>query len=364
MNTLKKFFVALIILTLAITTVPAFSANAQEGTLGTENPFLYCSFYDENQNQVDGNALSSGDYTVNVNLSGMNYAAIMQFTANYDVSSSSAISSFDLESTYAEENSSFELAAAEVTDGELVVILNSLNLDTCSEINQNETVIATFDLTIDCEGTVDFINYFNFNTDPDLTFFMADYGDVGDCYALDEGSDIAYTVYPMTADVTPDINNNTITVSGTVLIATDQNGNSGQFGARGIKFKVNGITVKDGNGNDAVSSSKTGHYGEFSISVPKGTTEITLVGDSTINRTVTLTGTADISGASVPIVFCDYNKDSKVNSLDTGTHKKYLGGTNYLFDLNNDEKVNALDSGTIKRLVNKTVSYNELSLDS
>ena len=366
MNTLKKFFVALIILTLTITMVSAFPANAQTGTLGTESPYLFCSFYDENGDEVDGNALTSGDYTVNVNLSGMANAAIMQFTANFDCSSESALSSISLKSTYAEDNNSFELAAAEVDEDEeeLVVILNSLNLDTCSAISSQGTTLATFDVEINCNGTVDFKNCFNFNKDPDLTFFMADYGDNPDCYALSEGTDIAYTVYPMTSDVTPDINNNEITISGTVYISQNETGTTGTFGARRINFKVNGEYVEDSNGDVAVTSSAAGHYGEFEIAVPKGTTAITVTGASTIDRTVTLSGTQDISGVAIPLVYCDYNKDEKVNNTDYGIFTKKLNGTDVLYDYNNDDKVNNTDFGAFKKILNKTVTYGELSLDS
>ena len=366
MNTLKKFFVALIILTLTITMVSAFPANAQTGTLGTEDPFLYCKFYDQNGDEVDGNALTSGEYTVNVNLSGMQNAAIMQFTAYYDCSSGSALKSLSLKSTYADENNTFELAAAQIDEDEqeVVVILNSLNLDTCSAISSEETTLATFDVEINCNGTVDFKNCFNFNKDPDLTFFMADYGDHPDCYALSEGTDIAYTVYLMDSDVTPDINNNEITISGTVYISQNETGSTGVFGARQINFKVNGEYVEDSNGDTAVTSSVSGHYGEFEISVPAGTTAITVTGASTIDRTVTLTGTQDISGVSIPIVYCDYNKDRLVNNTDYGVFNKNMNGTSYKYDFNNDGTVNNTDFGVFKRILNKGVSYSELSLDS
>ncbi len=360
MNTLRKFFAALMLLSFAIFCAPMCAA-AQTGTLGEESPYLYCSYYNQNGDAVDGNALTSGEYRVDVVLSGMENAAIMQFEATANLSSG-VLTDLSVLSTYADTDNSFEEAAAEfIDDGQLAVILVSNNQDT-SPIDSNGTVLASLSATINCNGTIDFNDYFNFVTDSDLTFFEADFGDGDDCYALSEGVGIAYTVYPMTADVTPDFNNE-ITVSGTVLISTNQYGSAGAFGARGINFKVDGEYVKDSGGNNAVTSSVDGHYGEFEITVPAGTTEITLTGDSTIDRTVTLSGNADISGVSIPIVYCDYNKDEKVNSLDDGTLKRNIGLLDSRFDLNIDGKVNALDSGTMGRIVNKTVDYEPLSLD-
>ena len=365
MNTLKKFFAALILLIFAsMACTPA--ALAQTGTLGTENPYLYCSFYNANGDAVDGNALTSGEYRVDIILSGMQTAAVMQITAEADLSSSSALKSLSVLSTYDETDSSFKLAAADfITDELLSIILNSRNVDSCSAIDSNGTVMASLSASIECEGTIDFIDYFNFSTDPDLTFFEADYGDGDDCYALSQGEDVICTVYPMTADVTPEFNNNNnIIISGTVLISQDENGTAGTFGAREINFKVNGEYVKDENGNNAVTSSVAGHYGEFSITVPKGTTEITVTGASTIDRTVTLSGTADISNASIPIVFCDYNKDSRVTGTDTGMIKQALNGTAVVYDLNIDNKVTATDVGLYAILVNKPIQYSSISLDN
>ena len=155
-----------------------------------------------------------------------------------------------------------------------------------------------------------------------------------------------------------------ITISGTVYMAQNATATQGTFGARDINFKVNGEYVLDGEGNNAATSSEAGHYGEFEITVPEGTTAITITSDSTVDRTVTLSGTQDITNADIKVVTIDFNKDNKINGLDSGTMKKGLGKTDYKhFDLNNDGKINALDTGAAKKLVNKTVSYSAQALD-
>lgn len=361
MNTVRKFFAALMLLSFTIFCAP-LCAQAQTGTLGEESPYLFCAFYDENGDAVDGNALPSGEYRVDVVLQGMENAAVMQFEARANLSSG-VLTDLSVLSTFADTDNSFEEAAAEYIDDEqIAVILVSENEDT-SPINSEGTVIASLSATVNCNGTIDFNDYFSFVTDSDLTFFEADFGDGDDCYALSEGEGIEYTVYPMTADVTPELSNNII-ISGTVLISQDENGNTGTFGARGINFKVGGEYVKASDGSNAVTSSAAGHYGEFEIEVPKGTTEITLTGASTIDRTVTLSGNADISGAIIPIIYCDYNDDSKVNNIDFGAFNKKLNGTDVLYDYNNDDKVNNIDFGAFKKILNKTVNYPELSLDN
>ncbi len=155
-----------------------------------------------------------------------------------------------------------------------------------------------------------------------------------------------------------------ITISGTVYMAQDANGTTGTFGARGVNFKVDGDYVLDDQGQPAATSATAGHLGEFEITVPSGTTEIVVTSDSTVDRTVTLTGTKDVPNANIKVVTVDFNKDGKVNSLDKGTMSRGMGKTDYQhFDLNNDDKINSLDNGTLMRLVNKTISYSAQSLD-
>ena len=154
-----------------------------------------------------------------------------------------------------------------------------------------------------------------------------------------------------------------ITISGTVYIAQNATATTGTFGARGIGFKVDGAAVLDDQGNPAVTSSEAGHYGEFEITVPEGTTELVISGDSTVDRTVTLSGTADITGADIKIVTLDYNKDKSVNNTDFGAFKKKLNGSDIKYDLNNDGTVNNTDFGSFKKLLNKPVSYSAQALD-
>ena len=155
-----------------------------------------------------------------------------------------------------------------------------------------------------------------------------------------------------------------IKVSGTVFIAQNSTGTAGNFGARAVNFKVNGEYVLDENGNNAATSSEAGHYGEFEITVPEGTTEIVVTSANSIDRTVTLNGDAAVENADIKLIICDYNHDGKVTGTDTGLFKPNLNSSDYVpYDFNGDNKVTGTDTGLLKPLVNRPVNYAELDLD-
>ena len=354
MNTLRKFFAALILLNFAFCFCAPETALAQTGTLGNEDPYLYCSYYDANGDAVDGNALTTGNYRVDIVISGMETAAVMQITAEVEASSQSALQSLSVTSTYDEDDDSFDLAAADfITDELLSVVLVSKNTESCSAIDSDGTVMASLSANIECNGTIDFNDYFNFVTDPDLTFFEADYGDGDDCYALSQGEGLNYTVYPMTADVTPAFNNGTIIIQGRVVIADNRTGTSrNNFTMRNVNILV---------GNEIVATSA--NDGTFTAEVDAGTTSLTVSGPTTIDRTVYLSGQSDLANVVIPVVVCDYAVDGVINATDMASFKRQLGKSNYLYDLNNDTNVNSTDFGIFLNLLNKQIVYTDLYLD-
>lgn len=144
-----------------------------------------------------------------------------------------------------------------------------------------------------------------------------------------------------------------ITVSGTVTIAGDEFGADSGFAIVGINVIANGEVV-------ATSASD----GTFTATVPAGTTELVFQGPTTVDRTVTLSGTADIAGAVVPVVISDYNRDGYVNGLDLGTYlAAHTGEYNVYCDYNTDGYVNGLDLGSYLNFHGKDITYNALALD-
>ena len=144
-----------------------------------------------------------------------------------------------------------------------------------------------------------------------------------------------------------------ITVSGTVMIATDTTGTAYTAG-------VGGIEVYAGDALVATSAED----GTFTATVPVGTTELTFSGSTTVDRTVTLSGTADVTDAIVPIVICDYNTDGSFNAIDAATFSgSFSGEYNVYCDLNADGSVNAIDAAAFSGFFGNTVTYDALALD-
>lgn len=143
-----------------------------------------------------------------------------------------------------------------------------------------------------------------------------------------------------------------ITVSGTVMIATDLAGASYTKGIVGINILANGEVVGTTNSD-----------GTFTVTVPVGTTELVFAGSTTVDRTVTLSGDADVTGAIVPVVICDYNHDGDINAADKSTFlSSFSGSYNVYCDLNGDTDVNAADKSYFLGFFGKTVAYNDLAI--
>lgn len=158
------------------------------------------------------------------------------------------------------------------------------------------------------------------------------------------------TIVPSVESVGP----KTISVSGTINIATNLDGTQSSAGIGGIDILANGVVV-------ATSASD----GTFTANVPVGTTELTIHRDKvTVDRTVTLSGNSDISGVKIPVVICDYNSDNLTNGTDFMTFvSAYTGEYNVYCDFNGDNVVNGTDYMTFVSFYNNTVDYAPLALD-
>lgn len=192
----------------------------------------------------------------------------------------------------------------------------------------------------------------------DKAYYNAAAGDydanIDICYWRDsllQKAEIALTPYEPEQPPVGD----TITISGTVMISTDTTGTAYTTGIVGINVCVGGEVV-------ATSAAD----GTFTAVVPKGTTELTFTGDTTIDRTVTISGTADVAGAVVPIVTCDYNRDGDINATDDFVFGNSYGvpeSYNIYCDFNGDGDVNATDDFVFGNFYGKVVVYDALALD-
>ena len=365
-----KFFAALFITLLFSVTCISVNAYAAGNTLGDESPYLYGVYYDVNGEEVDGNALTAGDYTVDIMLKGMESISVLQYTAEYDPSVITAIST---DAVIADANQDLRLGGIKTADadnGKKSVVMALASTDeSCTALDQgNAVTVTTMEVTVTCEGKIDFKDYFDFVTDSDLTFIEADYSDgIEDVYALDTATQTAYNKYLMTADITPEneLEPETITVSGKILIASDAQGTASSFGLRGVKIYAydndNNIiaeTVSNSEGDKAT-------WGDFSLEVPVGTTDF-MVGSTTkdtiVNRGFTIAGDADVTAAEVAVVMCDYNDDGGIDVMDKAVFNAALKSDyNVYADFNNDGGIDIMDKGVFNAIL-KTNKVNYLPL--
>jgi hypothetical protein len=161
-----------------------------------------------------------------------------------------------------------------------------------------------------------------------------------------------YTLTGGDVEITPVLESSGITVSGTVKIATNLTGTNSTVGIIGLDIVANGEVV-----------ATTAKDGTFTATIPAGTTELTISGQSSIPRTVTLSGTSNVEGAIIPVVICDYNNDTRVNAADMSIFStSFAGDYDVYCDYNGDGKVNAADMGVFSIFSGNTVTYSEIAL--
>jgi len=362
MNKPIKFFALFISLSLFVASL-SFNTLAAENTQEAEQtPYLYGVYYNENNDEVDGNTLTSGEYTVDIMLEGVEGVSVLQYTAEYDPS---VVTSISTDAVITDSKSDISLGGIKTADAEngkkrVAVALASTASRYTSLDADAATPVTQMSVTVDAgDGTVDFEDYFDFVTDPDLTFLEDDYNNgIEDVYALDMSVPTAYNKTLMTADITPEneLEPDVITVSGKILIAGDAQGTATSFGLRGVTIyaydndnQVIASTVSNSDGDKST-------WGDYSLEVPAGTTNF-MVGDPSakdtiVNRPFTVSGDADVTGADVPVVMCDYNDDGGVNVVDDAAFGKLLkGGYNIYGDFNNDGGVNVVDDAAFGKIL-------------
>ena len=361
-TTFKKFFAALLMITVTVFSLP-FGAQAKDTALGSEMPYLYCVFEDENGNPADGNALASGKYLVGVVLEGMKTSSVFQFTADYNFNDDlQVIEDIEVLDTYSTTAPDMRLGGVrDKNDGTIVVVLASAN-DSSSAIDETGTSMALMSVEISCEETVDFGECFRFNTNPDLTFAEASYSDgIEDAYVLDMTADTSYNKYPMTSDESPELAETTYTVSGIIAIADSLSGHASENG-------VGGITVET-KMDDKVVSDITDENGRYSLQLYEGDYNISIYGDTTIDRVAHLSVIPEravdsiITADTVGIVLCDYNKDTVINQADKITFLSHYQKDSYLYcDFNCDGIINSADKISFYTFYNKSIQYDEINM--
>ena len=345
MKKITKLFITALSFIFIISMMP-FSVLA-EGGMGSESPFIQAVFTDENGDTASGDALTAGDYTVDITLSGMAAVSFFELTASYtdDITVNSV-------STIADTNEGFKCGGIKNEANSLVVILASTG-ENNTPISDGAAMI-TMQVTVNTDG--DFANFFAVNEDPELTFIGSSYEHGFAAAYVCTSVEATEDYYPtLSYDMSPDLSVKTITVTGTITISENRTGSSGTYGVGGIK-------VFCGEEEVAVSAAD----GTFTAEVTKGTTELTVKGDTTVDRTVTLSGESDISDVNIPIIVCNYeSSDSIINYKDAGIFVDYLGSTYAYANLEaSDGNVDYKDAGLfVDFLSDSPIEYSALSLD-
>lgn len=143
-----------------------------------------------------------------------------------------------------------------------------------------------------------------------------------------------------------------ITVSGKITVATSADGSGSRYGVAGAKVKIGSKTY-------AVADNK----GAFTAVLPVGTESITITAANGVERTVTLSGEADIEGVNIGMLVGDYNEDSVVNAVDAflfSETDKIADGNK---DINGDSVVDNEDGAILNTVIKAAVVYADVALD-
>ena len=352
MKKITKAFITALSFIFIISLMP-FSVMADEG-MGSESPLIQAVFRNEDGETAEGDFLTPGTYTVDLTLSGMAAFSSFELTAKYNVSGENDIV-INSVSTIADTNETVRCGGIKNEDNSFVVILAS-TAENNTPISDNE-VMVTMQVTVNKSG--DFADFFVVDEDPELTFVQASYEYGFDKAYVCQSVEATSNYYPtLSYDMSPDLSVKFITVTGTITIAKDLKGASGEKGIVGIKVYLDGEVVAESDED-----------GNFTASVPKGTTELLIKGETTVERTVTLSGENDIADVNIPIIICNYEStDSYIDLADATEFLEHLNSGEFYVYANleaNDSVIDLADATEFLALMSteNPVEYNALSLD-
>lgn len=319
-NSVKKRAISLfsalaLALILTVGQSGAIVAPAAEGDLGTQTPAITASYTDSDGNACDGNALTSGSYTMTLSVSDLASISELEFTASYDtdILSFSLLGSTILSDTLPQLDGIGPL----ISGGSFIFGLMSENEDK-TLLPDNAAQLLSVGITVSSETPVDMNDVITVNVNPVFTFIEVDFGDVYhsdtglvyDCYGLSSPADFLGAVYDMTCDLSPDITQY-YSVSAYVgaLISPDET--YGTFPTTGAA-----VTISTENGD---ISAVTDSSGRFTLeNVPNGEYTATVTYKYGFSRefTIVVNGADIDSDIMVGIVGCDWNSDGLINVND------------------------------------------------
>lgn len=378
MKRLAPLFVgaATFVIALTLLSCAALTAYAAAGTLGTEEPQIYCTYVDSAGNTANGNKLTPGaTYSVTFNIKDMKSASVIQVTASYpdtvtvDSSTVSQITDTD---------TSFSSMGCLSSDGNIVFGYVSNNDDT-SALTADGTSLFTVDVTFPQEatedsGVTDAAKLIQVSKDPNLTFACADYADgYDDEYSLDANDEVP-VAYPgqrsnMRCDVSPELTS-VYNVSGELVIMTgsaDATDGAPVYG----NYTIN-VYSDSARSGEPIASAITDNgttSNRFTISnLSANTTYYATISaeNYVLPRDITIVvANSDIDAGKIPMICCDYDNNGGISTDDA----KYVFSRSVkcdeseikYFDLDNNGGVST-DDAKITYSLSLSYSYENLIL--
>lgn len=349
---------AVIVAVIAMLTFLTPNVTAFAAALGEETPEIYCTYSKDNE-EVDGNRLTAGTYDVSFCVKSVESISTLQFTATYDSSVTIDSSSLSLMS----DNQVDVTSMGPVVDnagGNLVLGFVSDNAN-YSSINPEGQVLATMSVTFatDCDAADVLVP----STNPHHTFNQVDYADShADEYALvsnEEAADYNGVLYPMTCDITPSKGHS---VSGSLVIATDSNGNTNglaPYGSHTIKvYETPDMEttepIKTINTVYTAKTDSTEASNLFTIdALPVGTYYVSISSDYALTRNdiIITMGNENIDNVVIPIIACNYDQDEFITLADAGYVYANMSTKELSYDLDGDGYVTLADASNIYSLM-------------
>lgn len=136
-------------------------------------------------------------------------------------------------------------------------------------------------------------------------------------------------------------------VSASIVVAKNAKGDTAGVGVHGDYT----VTIKDGDNVVATNTfALTKDANTFSFeNIPSGTYSMEISSEFALTRTnITLVvADTDVAGGAIPIVACDFKKDSDITIIDVGEVNKRASKDAPAYDLNGDGDVTVIDTGIV-----------------
>ncbi len=328
-----------------------FEANAMAAEGTDNNVEIYCTYTDAQGNEVCGDTLEAGTYNVGFYTKNVDKISVIEITATYNtdvVSIGGITNSIDSMTSMGTVNNNGDFVIGYVSDGDYVAV--------DSAAQHIATATVTFNQSCDAQ------DYITVSDNPNLTFIVADSANnnYGDEYALVDTFDgyTQGTLTKMTCDISPAVSGTGYDISGQIDTALDTAGTASGVGLVGIT-----VDLLDAD-NNIVATDVTDENGKYTLlGVPAGEYTLSVHGDTTVDRQITLSVNESKTLVNIGIAMCDYDRNMLTNAYDLSVFfTAFNGEYNVYADFDGNSIVNAYDLSVFFNFFNQEVNYDNVVL--